>query len=256
MNNEINIINEIAIEIKGERKSVNELLNNAVYERAFSACVRKALNDSDLFNDGVELLLSECIPNYRANNSDFLAYSLFIVKKRLQRVIAKKYRIIKIPDGERLKYIKAKKLINMLEISSSNYNEDEIKSILESNGIRIENMIKINSYEKMESLDNDEYESSSLHESISYEKNEYNDIMKKEISSALRKLITKVLTKHQRSIVIKYYNEDKPSLTKLSREFGVTPREISKTLRISLIKLREAAKDYGIEKEDIKYFTK
>lgn len=178
MNNEINIINEIAIEIKGERKSVNELLNNAVYERAFSACVRKALNEaglntsyySDLFNDGVELLLSECIPNYRANNSDFLAYSLFIVKKRLQRVIAKKYRIIKIPDGERLKYIKAKKLINMLEISSSNYNEDEIKSILESNGIRIENMIKINSYEKMESLDNDEYESSSLHESISYEK--------------------------------------------------------------------------------------
>lgn len=264
MNNEINIINEIAIEIKGERKSVNELLNNAVYERAFSACVRKALNEaglntsyySDLFNDGVELLLSEFIPNYRANNSDFLAYSLFIVKKRLQRVIAKKYRIIKIPDGERLKYIKAKKLINMLEISSSNYNEDEIKSILESNGIRIENMIKINSYEKMESLDNDEYESSSLHESISYEKNEYNDIMKKEISSALRKLITKVLTKHQRSIVIKYYNEDKPSLTKLSREFGVTPREISKTLRISLIKLREAAKDYGIEKEDIKYFTK
>lgn len=101
----------------------------------------------------------------------------------------------------------------------------------------------------MESLDNDEYESSSLHESISYEKNEYNDIMKKEISSALRKLITKVLTKHQRSIVIKYYNEDKPSLTKLSREFGVTPREISKTLRISLIKLREAAKDYGIEKK-------
>lgn len=86
MNNEINIINEIAIEVKGERKSVNELLNNAVYERAFSACIRKALNEAglntsyygDLFNDGVELLVSECIPNYRANNSDFwrILYSL------------------------------------------------------------------------------------------------------------------------------------------------------------------------------------
>lgn len=50
----------------------------------------------------------------------------------------------------------------------------------------------------MESLDKDEYESSSLHESISDEKNEYNDIMKKEISSRLRELVTKVLTKHQK----------------------------------------------------------
>ncbi len=264
MNNEINnIINEIAIEIKGERKSVNELLNNAVYERAFSACIRKALNEaglntsyySDLFNDGVELIISECIPNYRANNSDFLAYSLFVVKKRLQRIIAKKYKLIKIPDGERLKYIKAKKLINMLEISGSNYNEDEIESVLKSNGIKMKNMIRIDSYEKMESLDNYEYESSSLYESISDEKNEYNDIMKKEISSALRRLVTKVLTKHERSIVVRYFNEDKPSLTKLSKELGVTPKAISKTLRTSLIKLREAADDYCIEREDIKYFT-
>lgn len=185
-----------------------------------------------------------------------MAYSLFIVKKRLQRVIAKKYRIIKIPDGERLKYIKAKKLINMLEISSSNYNEDEIKSVLSSNGISIENMIKINSYEKMESLDKDEYESSSLHESISDEKNEYNDIMKKEISSRLRELVTKVLTKHQKNIIIRYFNEEKPSLTKLSKELGVTPEAIRKTLRASLIKLRKTAESYGIEKEDIKYFTK
>lgn len=263
MNNEINIINEIAIEVKGERKSVNELLNNAVYERAFSACIRKALNEAglntsyyvDLFNDGVELLVSECIPNYRANNSDFLAYSLFVVKKRLQRIIAKKYKLIKIPDGERLKYIKAKKLINMLEISGSNYNEDEIESVLKSNGIKMKNMIRIDSYEKMESLDNYEYESSSLYESISDEKNEYNDIMKKEISSALRRLVTKVLTKHERSIVVRYFNEGKPSLTKLSKELGVTPKAISKTLRTSLIKLREAADDYCIEREDIKYFT-
>lgn len=262
-NNEINIINAIATEVREKQKTVNELLNNAVYERAFSACIRKALNEAglnasyygDLFNDGVILLISECIPNYRANNSDFLAYSLFIVKKRLQRVIAKKYKVIKIPDGERLKYIKAKKLINMLEISGSNYNEDEIKSVLSSNGISIENMIKINSYEKMESLDKDEYESSSLHESISDEKNEYNDVMKKEISSRLRELVTKVLTKHERSIVVKYFNEDKPSLTKLSKELGVTPKAISKTLRTSLIKLREAADDYCIEREDIKYFT-
>lgn len=263
MNNEINIINKIAIEVKGERKSVNELLNNAVYERAFSACIRKALNEGglnasyygDLFSEGIELLISECIPNYRANNSDFLAYSLFIVKKRLQRVIAKKYKVIKIPDGERLKYIKAKKLINMLEISGSNYNEDEIESVLKSNGIKMKNMIRIDSYEKMESLDNYEYESSSLYESISDKKNEYNDIMKKEISSALRRLVTKVLTKHERSIVVRYFNEDKPSLTKLSKELGVTPKAISKTLRTSLIKLREAADDYCIEREDIKYFT-
>lgn len=36
MNNEINnIINEIAIEIKGERKSVMELLENTIYRKAF-----------------------------------------------------------------------------------------------------------------------------------------------------------------------------------------------------------------------------
>lgn len=117
MNNEINIINEIAIEVKGERKSVNELLNNAVYERAFSACIRKALNEAglntsyygDLFNDGVELLVSECIPNYRANNSDFLAYSLFVVKKRLQRIIAKKYKLIKNSGWGKAQIYKGKK---------------------------------------------------------------------------------------------------------------------------------------------------
>lgn len=45
-------------------------------------------------------------------------------------------------------------------------------------------------------------------------------------------------------------------MTKLSKELGVTPEAIRKTLRASLIKLRKTAESYGIEKEDIKYFTK
>lgn len=262
MYNGINIINEIAIEVKEERKPVLELLENTIYRRAFSSCVHKAVNETgldasyfeDLFNDAVDVLISECIPKYRADRGDFLNYSLYIIGKRLYRM-SRKYKPIKIPDKKRLECNKAKKLINELKIIQSNLDTNEIKSILTKNGIK-EDVIGICMYEKIESLDNDESEYS-LYESISDERDEYNDIIIKEISSELKKLMEKTLTKHQRDIVIRYFNENEPSLTKISNELGVTPQAISKTLRASLIKLRKKAKSYKIiGKEDIKYFIR
>lgn len=258
MDNEMTMINEMAT-----KKSVMELLENTIYRRAFSSCVRKAMNETgldasyfeDMFNDAVDVLISECIPKYRADSGDFLPYSLYIIGKRLYRM-SRKYKPIKIPDKKRLECNKAKKLINELKIIQSNLDANGIKSILTKNEIEMETVMRIYMYEKIESLDNDESEYS-LYESISDERNEYNDIIIKEISSELKKLMEKTLTKNQKNIVIRYFNENKPSLTKLSKELGVTPQAISKTLRASLIKLRKKAKSYKIiEKEDIKYFTK
>ena len=111
-------------------------------------------------------------------------------------------------------------------------------------------------YEKIESLDNDESEYS-LYESISDQRDEYNDIIIKEISSELKKLIERTLTKRQRDIIYKYFYQSEPSCTKVAKALEVSPQAVSKTLRASLIKLRKKAKSYKIiGKEDIKYFIR
>lgn len=74
MDNEMTMINEMAT-----KKSVMELLENTIYRRAFSSCVRKAVNETgldasyfeDMYNDAVDVLISECIPKYRADSGDF-----------------------------------------------------------------------------------------------------------------------------------------------------------------------------------------
>jgi RNA polymerase sigma factor (sigma-70 family) len=261
MNNEINIINKIAIEVKEERKPVLELLENTIYRRAFSSCVRKAVNETgldasyfdDLFNDAVDVLISECIPKYRADSGEFLTYSLYIIGKRLYRM-SRKYKPIKIPDKKRLEYNKAKKLINELKIIQSNLDTNEIKNILTENGIK-EDVIGICMYEKIESLDNDESEYS-LYESISDEKDKYNDIIIKEISSELKKLMEKTLTKRQRDIVYKYFYQNKPSFTKVAKEFKVSPHAVRKSIKQSIVLLKKKAEKYGIKKEDLIYFSK
>lgn len=253
MNNEINIINKIAIEVKEERKPVLELLENTIYRRAFSSCVRKAVNETgldasyfdDLFNDAVDVLISECIPKYRADSGDFLTYSLYIIGKRLYRM-SRKYKPIKIPDKKRLEYNKAKKLINELKIIQSNLDTNEIKNILTENGIK-EDVIGICMYEKIESLDNDESEYS-LYESISDKKDKYNDIIIKEISSELKK--------RQRDIVYKYFYQNKPSFTKVAKEFKVSPHAVRKSIKQSIVLLKKKAEKYGIKKEDLIYFSK
>lgn len=110
MDNEMTMINEMAT-----KKSVMELLENTIYRRAFSSCVRKAINETgldasyfeDLFNDAVDVLISECIPKYRADSGDFLPYSLYIIGKRLYRM-SRKYKPIKIPDKKDLNVTKRK----------------------------------------------------------------------------------------------------------------------------------------------------
>ncbi len=257
MDNEMTMINEMAT-----KKSVMELLENTIYRRAFSSCVRKAMNETgldasyfeDMFNDAVDVLISECIPKYRDDSGDFLPYSLYIIGKRLYRM-SRKYKPIKIPDKKRLECNKAKKLINELKIIQSNLDTNEIKSILTENGIK-EDVIGICMYEKIESLDNDESEYS-LYESISNERDEYNDIIIKEISSELKKLIERTLTKRQRDIIYKYFYQSEPSCTRVAKALEVSPQAVSKTLRASLIKLRKKAKSYKIiGKEDIKYFIR
>lgn len=257
MDNEMTMINEMAT-----KKSVMELLENTIYRRAFSSCVRKAMNETgldasyfeDMFNDAVDVLISECIPKYRADSGDFLPYSLYIIGKRLYRM-SRKYKPIKIPDKKRLECNKAKKLINELKIIQSNLDANEIKSILTENGIEIETVMKIYMYEKIESLDNDESEYS-LYESISDEKNEYDNIIIKEISSGLEKLMEKTLTKRQREIVYRYFYQSKPSFTKVAKALEVSSHVVRKSIKQSIVKLKKEAEKYGIKKEDLIYFSK
>ena len=261
MDNEMTMINEMATRIKEEKKSVLELLENTIYKRAFSSCVRKAVNETgldasyfeDLFNDAIDVLMSECIPKYRADSGDFLTYSMYIIEKRLYRM-SRKYKPIKIPEKKKLECNKAKKLINELRIIQSNLDENEMKSILTKNGIEIETVMKIYMYEKIESLDNDESEYS-LYESISDEKDEYDNIIIKEISSGLEKLMEKTLTKRQREIVYRYFYQSKPSFTKVAKALEVSSHAVRKSIKQSIVKLKKEAEKYGIKKEDLIYFS-
>lgn len=206
-----------------------------------------------MFNDAVDVLISECIPKYRADSGDFLAYSLYIIGKRLYRM-SRKYKPIKIPDKKRLECNKAKKLINELKIMQSNLDKNEIKSILTENGIK-EDVIGICMYEKIESLDNDESEYS-LYESISNERDEYNEIIIKEISSELKKLIERTLKKRQKDIIYRYFYQSEPSFTKVAKALEVSPQEVRKSIKQSIILLKREAKKYNIKKEDLVYFSK
>lgn len=66
-----------------------ELLENTIYRRAFSSCVRKAMNETgldasyfeDMYNDAVDILISECIPKYRADSGDFYPIHCILSEK-------------------------------------------------------------------------------------------------------------------------------------------------------------------------------
>lgn len=73
-------------------------------------------------------------------------------------------------------------------------------------------------------------------------RDEYNEIIIKEISSELKKLIERTLKKRQKDIIYRYFYQSEPSFTKVAKALEVSPQEVRKSIKQSIILLKEKLK--------------